>query len=147
MHLVVKLVLMRTAVLLRIVVCSLASLSWCCQRQLRSSFCCHRVAIARAREILGAGKTMGAYTHSQGYPSIRKNVAKFIEARDGHPADPETIYLTDGASPGAAPLLFDRQCVAKLARYLLTLALEYFCLSCFASATFASQIFSNVRLA
>lgn len=59
----------------------------------------------RARAILGPGNTMGAYTHSQGYPSIRKSVAKFIEARDGHPADPDQIFLTDGASPGVKATL------------------------------------------
>lgn len=62
-------------------------------------------AVARARAVLGEKKTMGAYTHSQGYPSIRKNVAKFIAERDGHPADPDKIFLTDGASPGVKAAL------------------------------------------
>jgi len=37
--------------------------------------------------------------------AIRKNVAAFIEARDGFPADPEMIYLTSGASAGVANIM------------------------------------------
>lgn len=43
---------------------------------------------------------LGAYSHSQGIPMVRKTVAKFIENRDGYPADPEDIFLYNGASPG-----------------------------------------------
>jgi len=42
---------------------------------------------------------LGAYTHSKGIPYIRKQVAKYIEHRDGFPSDPENIFLTNGASP------------------------------------------------
>jgi alanine transaminase len=57
--------------------------------------------ITRAQEILaGIDGNTGAYTHSQGLPSVRKNVAKFIEERDGYPSNYERIFLTDGASPG-----------------------------------------------
>ncbi|KAL0485418.1 alanine transaminase, partial [Acrasis kona] len=60
----------------------------------------------RARTILSgidSGST-GAYTHSQGLPSIRKNVANFITRRDNiddpELINPDSIFLTDGASPG-----------------------------------------------
>lgn len=42
---------------------------------------------------------LGAYTHSQGLPYVRESVARFIEARDGYPSNPDHIFLTDGASP------------------------------------------------
>jgi alanine transaminase len=35
--------------------------------------------IARARELYGEIGSIGAYSHSQGVPFIRKNVARFIE--------------------------------------------------------------------
>ena len=35
--------------------------------------------IARARQLYGEIGSIGAYSHSQGVPFIRKNVAKFIE--------------------------------------------------------------------
>eukprot|EP00890_Picochlorum_soloecismus_P003603 jgi/Picsp_1/4243/NSC_01752-R1_alanine aminotransferase len=44
------------------------------------------------------GGAMGAYTDSRGALGIRKEVAEYIEKRDGHPANPEHIFLTDGAS-------------------------------------------------
>ncbi|KAL6777673.1 AAT1 [Auxenochlorella protothecoides x Auxenochlorella symbiontica] len=60
-----------------------------------------REAIDRARELLAAfGGRMGAYSDARGAPAIRQQVAAFIEARDGQPANPEDIYLTDGASVG-----------------------------------------------
>ncbi|TPX59081.1 hypothetical protein PhCBS80983_g02688 [Powellomyces hirtus] len=63
-------------------------------------------AIARAKTLLAAiGGSTGAYTHSQGIPLIRQNVAKFIEERDGFPADPNDIFLTAGASPGVQLIL------------------------------------------
>jgi len=40
----------------------------------------------------------GCYSHSQGVRSIRQRVAKFIENRDGYSADPNSIFLTNGAS-------------------------------------------------
>ena len=58
--------------------------------------------VARAKELRREIGSIGAYTHSQGVPFIRKNVAKFIEARDGYPSDPNYIFLTAGASPGVA---------------------------------------------
>jgi len=57
-------------------------------------------AIARAREVrkaIGPAGT-GAYTNSQGVLTFRKNVAKFIEERDGGlPAYAGNIFLTNGA--------------------------------------------------
>lgn len=44
---------------------------------------------------------LGSYTHSAGYPFVRESVAKFIEKRDQcGPADPGSIYLTNGGSHG-----------------------------------------------
>ncbi|RLN69799.1 hypothetical protein BBJ28_00007687 [Nothophytophthora sp. Chile5] len=57
-------------------------------------------AIARAKFYIDniVGGT-GAYGHSKGSSVVREEVARFLQRRDGHPADPEDIYLTDGASP------------------------------------------------
>lgn len=41
---------------------------------------------------------LGPYTHSKGFASIRNEVVKFIEKRDGFPSDPEHVFLTNGAS-------------------------------------------------
>jgi len=57
-------------------------------------------AIARAKLLLNSIGSVGAYSHSQGIPHIRNNVAQFIAERDGYPADPSKIYLTQGASAG-----------------------------------------------
>ncbi|KAF9943294.1 hypothetical protein BGZ75_007234 [Mortierella antarctica] len=57
-------------------------------------------AIARAKLLLKHIGSVGAYSHSQGIPAIRENVAKFIAERDGYPADPSKIFLTQGASAG-----------------------------------------------
>ncbi|XP_022980590.1 alanine aminotransferase 2-like [Cucurbita maxima] len=58
-------------------------------------------AIKRAWEILDQipGRATGAYSHSQGIKGLRDTIAAGIEARDGYPADPNDIFLTDGASP------------------------------------------------
>jgi len=48
---------------------------------------------------------LGAYTDSKGFDFVRRAVADFIRARDGIEADPEAIYLTDGASKGAQSVL------------------------------------------
>lgn len=57
-------------------------------------------AIARAKFYLDniPGGT-GAYGHSKGSEIVRIEVANFLERRDGYAADPEDIFLTDGASP------------------------------------------------
>ncbi|CAL9764673.1 unnamed protein product [Musa acuminata subsp. burmannicoides] len=63
-------------------------------------------AIARAKHYLSlTSGGLGAYSDSRGLPGIRKEVAEFIERRDGYPSDPELIYLTDGASKGVMQIL------------------------------------------
>lgn len=58
-------------------------------------------SIKRASEILAQipGRATGAYSHSQGIKGLRDSIAAGIEARDGFPADPNDLFLTDGASP------------------------------------------------
>jgi len=58
-------------------------------------------AIERAWQILDQipGRATGAYSHSQGIKGLRDTIAAGIEARDGFAADPNDIFLTDGASP------------------------------------------------
>jgi len=53
----------------------------------------------------GTAGSIGAYTHSQGLEAIRKDVSEFILDRDGYPADPNDIFLTDGASSGVKALM------------------------------------------
>jgi aspartate/methionine/tyrosine aminotransferase len=51
---------------------------------------------------------LGAYTDSHGAPFIREAVARFIDDRDGGgspPADPDRIFLTNGASEGVRMLV------------------------------------------
>ena len=63
-------------------------------------------AIARAREMLDACHSIGAYSHSKGVPLIREHIAEFMRERDGGvEADPEHIFLTAGASAGVSNLL------------------------------------------
>ncbi|KAJ7714158.1 alanine aminotransferase [Mycena metata] len=61
--------------------------------------------VARAQELLEDIGSIGAYSHSQGVPLIRKSVAAFIEARDGHPSSPADLFLTAGASAGVSLLI------------------------------------------
>lgn len=56
------------------------------------------------REIIGPSGT-GAYTHSQGILGLRKHVADYIANRDGYPAYPGSIFLTNGASSAIAMVL------------------------------------------
>lgn len=43
----------------------------------------------------------GSYSASQGIESVRQDVARYIERRDGGvPCNPDNIYLTTGASDG-----------------------------------------------
>ena len=57
---------------------------------------------ARAQRIPGG---TGAYSVSKGLLVCREAVARFISSRDSCPADPEHIFLTDGASPGVHYLM------------------------------------------
>jgi len=54
----------------------------------------------RAKFLLSNFSTpMGAYTsNSKGHMTIRKEIAKFIEKRDGVEANPNNIYMCSGAS-------------------------------------------------
>ncbi len=63
------------------------------------------VVDAARQVVAGTRHGLGAYTESKGYRFVRDAVARFIEARDGAPADPEAIYLTDGASKAAQAVL------------------------------------------
>ncbi|CAH9088690.1 unnamed protein product [Cuscuta europaea] len=58
-------------------------------------------SIERAFQILDQipGRATGAYSHSQGIKGLRDAIASGIEARDGFPANPNDLFLTDGASP------------------------------------------------
>lgn len=63
-------------------------------------------AIARAKHYLAyTSGGLGAYSDSRGLPGIRKEVADFIERRDGYPSNPDHIFLTDGASKGVMQIL------------------------------------------
>lgn len=48
---------------------------------------------------------LGAYTESKGHRFVRAAVARFIAERDGISADPEAIFLTDGASKAVQSVL------------------------------------------
>jgi alanine transaminase len=61
--------------------------------------------INRAKELHDEIGSIGAYSHSQGVPLIRQNVAKFIQQRDNHPSSPDNIFLTGGASAGVSLLI------------------------------------------
>jgi len=57
--------------------------------------------IERAREyVIKTKNGVGAYSNSQGFDFVVKDVANFIEARDGYKADTKNIFLTNGASEG-----------------------------------------------
>ena len=47
-----------------------------------------------------AHSNIGAYTTSKGLPVVRESVAKYLEKRDGIPANIDNIFLTNGASAG-----------------------------------------------
>ena len=63
------------------------------------------VLAAVRRVLAGTQHGPGAYTESKGYRFVREAVAEFIRARDGLEADPEAIFLTDGASKGVQAAL------------------------------------------
>eukprot|EP00899_Mesostigma_viride_P025552 jgi/Mesvir1/6181/Mv00869-RA.1 len=63
-------------------------------------------AVTRAREFMDhVPGGMGCYSDSKGVPYLRQRIAAGLERRDGYPADPETIFLTNGASLGVSYLL------------------------------------------
>ncbi|XP_072364029.1 alanine aminotransferase 2-like isoform X2 [Scyliorhinus torazame] len=73
--------------------------------------CDHTVpedAKTRAQKLLDGcgGKSLGAYTASQGLEVVRKHVARYIETRDGGiPSDPDNIFLATGASDAILTML------------------------------------------
>ena len=56
--------------------------------------------IARANKYLATVPSMGAYTDSQGISAVRDEIVQFLLKRDGVSADPNNIFLTNGASEG-----------------------------------------------
>jgi len=48
---------------------------------------------------------LGCYTESKGFRFVREAVAEFIRERDGIPADPDAIFLSDGASKAVQAVL------------------------------------------
>ncbi|MCJ1294132.1 hypothetical protein MMC34_005689 [Xylographa carneopallida] len=72
---------------------------------LKSAFGYKDDVIVRAKWLLDEVRSVGAYSVSQGVPGIRESVAKFIERRDGYPADPAQVFLSAGASSGVNTLM------------------------------------------
>ena len=75
------------------------------EEALKSAFGYKDDVITRAKWLLSEVHSVGAYSVSQGVPGIRDSVAKFIERRDGYPADPGQIFLSAGASSGVNTLM------------------------------------------
>ncbi|PIE23877.1 MAG: aminotransferase class I/II [Planctomycetota bacterium] len=65
------------------------------------------VARTAQRMLEGFGGTIGAYSDSRGPQFVREAVAAFIDKRDGssRQADPEQIFLTNGASEAVRYLM------------------------------------------
>ena len=61
--------------------------------------------LERAEAIMGEVQSTGAYSNSKGAMVCRELVAAGIAERDGFPCDPESIFMTDGASPAVHGLL------------------------------------------
>eukprot|EP01045_Picozoa_sp_COSAG04_P018407 COSAG04_NODE_1701_length_5891_cov_2.394337_4_plen_326_part_00 len=59
----------------------------------------------RRRSLARSRCCPGAYSDSKGIESARESVKAYIEERDGHPTDIESLYLTNGASEGVKTLL------------------------------------------
>ncbi|KAI9877641.1 MAG: hypothetical protein M1830_003223 [Pleopsidium flavum] len=75
------------------------------EEALKQSFGYKQDVVDRARWLLSEVHSVGAYSQSQGAPGIRASVARFIEKRDGYPADPTNIFLSAGASSGVNTLM------------------------------------------
>jgi alanine transaminase len=75
------------------------------EEALKTAFGYKDDVIARAKWLLKQVQSVGAYSQSAGAPGLRESVAKFIERRDGYPADSADIYLSAGASSGVNTLL------------------------------------------
>ncbi|KAH7319766.1 putative alanine aminotransferase [Stachybotrys elegans] len=74
--------------------------------------------IERAKWLLSQVGSVGAYSASKGVPAIQESIAKFLERRDGFPANPANIYLSGGASSGVNTLL-NVMCTGKEAGILI----------------------------
>ncbi|SCU87255.1 LAFA_0E05644g1_1 [Lachancea sp. 'fantastica'] len=62
--------------------------------------------IERAQRMLkDVGRSVGAYSQSQGVAGFRQSVADFIAERDGEPANANDIFLTSGASGSVSHIL------------------------------------------
>lgn len=62
--------------------------------------------VEKAKMVMTESKFgLGAYSESKGMRFVRLAVADFISKRDGISADPEAIYITDGASKGVQTAL------------------------------------------
>ncbi|KAF7266015.1 hypothetical protein GWI33_020615 [Rhynchophorus ferrugineus] len=61
----------------------------------------------RARAILNScqGGSVGSYTDSSGLEIVREQIAKYIEARDGVPADWQNVIVSGGASDAIRKVL------------------------------------------
>lgn len=75
------------------------------EEALKSAFGYKQDVIERAKWLLSEVHSVGAYSQSQGVPGIRGSVARYIENRDGYPADPGSIFLSAGASSGVNTLM------------------------------------------
>ncbi|XP_025904626.1 alanine aminotransferase 1-like [Nothoprocta perdicaria] len=64
-------------------------------------------ARARARRLLDAcaGHSAGAYSASPGIELVRRDVARFLERRDGVPARHDDVFLSTGASDAIVGIL------------------------------------------
>ena len=76
--------------------------------------------IKRAQKYLNVLPDVGAYTESQGISVVRDEVCNFLFERDGYNADPNHIYLTNGATEAV------RLCMQTLIRYTPTYSDELF---------------------
>nr|AIT69933.1 alanine transaminase [Ahnfeltiopsis flabelliformis] len=62
--------------------------------------------VKRVTDVLAASHGVGAYSESKGIRFIRERVANALQARDdGVPANPDNIYLTNGASEAVKTIL------------------------------------------
>lgn len=57
-------------------------------------------AVERAKKYLARIPGMGAYSESQGIAAVREDICRFLKERDGHEADVNSIFVTNGASDG-----------------------------------------------
>ncbi|MCJ1477767.1 hypothetical protein MMC13_006440 [Lambiella insularis] len=75
------------------------------EEALKTAFGYKPDVVERAKWLLNEVHSVGAYSVSQGVPGIRESVARFIEQRDGYPADLGQIFLSAGASSGVNTLM------------------------------------------